>query len=71
MYYCAFKGFNQCSSFIDHFILSENMEMLIKEYYATDSIDNLSNHILLYISLNCYIAEFTHDHNDSFKEKPI
>ena len=47
------------------------MEMLIKEYYATDSIDNLSDHIPLYISLDCYIAEFTHDHNDSFKEKPI
>ena len=66
----TFKRFNQCSSIIDHFILSENMEMLIKEYYATDSIDNLSDHIPLYISLDCYIAEFTHDHNDAFKEKP-
>ena len=45
----TFKGFNQCSSIIDHFILSENMEMLIKEYYATDSIDNLYDHIPLYI----------------------
>ena len=44
----TFEGFNQCSSIIDHFILSENMEMLIKEYYATDSIDNLSDHIPLY-----------------------
>ena len=40
--------------------------MLIKEYYATDSIDNSSDHIPLYISLDCYIAEFTHDHNDAF-----
>ena len=47
------------------------MEMLIKEYYAADSIDNLSDHIPLYISLDCYIAEFTHDHNDALKEKPI
>ena len=41
------------------------MEMLIKEYYATDSIDNLYDHIPLYISLD------SHDHNDAFKEKPI
>ena len=44
----TFKGFNQCRSVIDHFILSENIEMLIKEYYATDSIHNLSDHIPLY-----------------------
>ena len=44
----TFKGFNQCRLVIDHFILSENIEMLIKEYYATDSIDNLSDDIPLY-----------------------
>ena len=39
------------------------MEMLIKEYYDTDYIDNISDHIPLYILLDCFIAEFTHDHN--------
>ena len=67
----TFKGFNQYNSIIDNFILSENMETLIKEHNATNSIDNLSDHIPFHILLDCYIAEFTHDYNDAFKEKSI
>ena len=69
----TFKGFNQYRSIIDHFILSENMEMLIiKEYYATDSLDNLSDHIPLYmyrltvILRNLHMIIMLHS-----KEKPI
>ena len=47
------------------------MELLIKDYYATNYIHNISNHIPLYILLDWFIAEFIHDHNVAFKENLI
>ena len=50
-YNILFLGCNQSKSIIDHFIVSENIERYVQEYYTEESVDNLSDHVPLYI---CY-----------------
>ena len=50
-------GMNNSTSLIDHFLVSDNMCLLIRKYYRMDSVDNLSDHIPLFtcISLDCVV----------------
>ena len=52
----TYRGFNNSVSLIDHFIVPENIHTHVDEYYTEDSIDNLSDHIPLFIQLR-YIGE--------------
>ena len=51
----TYRGFNNSVSLIDHFIVSENIQTHVEEYYTEDSIDNLSDHIPLFIQLRCIV----------------
>ena len=48
----TYRGINNNVSLIDHFIVSENMRLLIGDYYTDDSSDNLSDHVPLFIKFN-------------------
>ena len=51
----TYTGMNNTSSLIDHFIMSENMCLLANNYYTMDSVDNLSDHVPLFIVVNCFV----------------
>ena len=51
----TYTGINNTSSLIDHFIMSENMCLLANNYYTMDSVDNLSDHVPLFIVVNCFV----------------
>ena len=45
----TYKGANNATSLIDHFIVSEDETMLASDYFTLDSVDNLSDHVPLYM----------------------
>ena len=47
--YC---GINYNKSLIYHFIISENIYTLISDYFIVDCIDNLSDHVPVYLYIN-------------------
>ena len=47
---------NNSSSFIDHFIVSDNLIDAINDYYTTDDLDNFSDHLPLHLSLKITIS---------------
>ena len=49
----TYKGANNATSLIDHFIESEDVTMLASDYFTLDSVDNLSDHVPLYLFLKC------------------
>ena len=49
-----FKGINNSVSLIDHFIMTKNMCLLTKNYYNL-SDDNLSDHVPVFMILNCSV----------------
>ena len=67
----TFLGCNQSKSIIDHFIVSENIERCVQEYYTKESVDNLSDHAPLYMLLVCTIVDVSLEQDDILKEKPI
>ena len=52
----TFCGINKNCSLIDYFMLSENISSRITQYYTTDSIDNLSDHVPLFLVFQCIIS---------------
>ena len=64
-------GCNQSKSIIDHFIVSENIERYVQEYYTKESVDNLSDHVPLYMLLECTIVDVSPEQDVILKEKPI
>ena len=46
---------NNSTSLIDHFIVSDNICLLTRKYYTMDSVDNLSDHIPLFIIIDCVV----------------
>lgn len=57
----TYKGIRDCTSLIDHFIVSENIEGIIMSYYTCDSIDNLSDHIPLHVTMTCTMSSICDD----------
>ena len=51
----TYKGINNSVSLIDHFIMTENMCLLTKNYYTMDSVDNLFDHVPVFMILNCSV----------------
>ena len=51
----TYKGANNATSLIDHFIVfvSEDVTMLASDYFTLDSVDNLTDHVPLYLFLKC------------------
>ena len=67
----TFWGCNQSKSIIDYFIVSENIERYVQEYYTKESADNLSDHVPLYMLLECTIVDVSPEQDVILKEKPI
>ena len=62
---------NNKVSLIDHFIVPENMRSLIGDYYADDSSDNLSDHVPLFIKLNCAVETVPKEPVPVLQCKPV
>ena len=65
----TYKGASNATSLIDHFIVSEDLTTLASDYFILDSVDNLSDHVPLYMFLKCDVDTVTtksvkapHDH---------
>ena len=71
VYNIFFLRCNQSKSIIDHFIVSENIEKYVQEYYIKESVDNLSDHVPLYMLLECTIVDVSPEQDVILKEKPI
>ena len=54
-YFLEHKGINNSVSLIDHFIMTENMCLLAKNYYTMVSVDNLSDYVLVFMTINCSV----------------
>ena len=53
----TYKGASNATSLIDHFIVSEDLTMLASDYFTLDSVDNLSDHVPLYMFLNVMLIQ--------------
>ena len=49
-------GVNNNTSLIDHFIVPDSIHTNVLDYYTKDSVDNLSDHIPLFINITCIVA---------------
>ena len=49
----TYTGIDGNTSLIDHFIMSSNFISSVHDYFTSDSIDNLSDHIPLFITCKC------------------
>ena len=67
----TYRGFNNSVSLIDHFIVSENIQTHVEEYYTEDSIDNLSDHIPLFIQLRCIVESVPINVVPVMQSKPV
>ena len=67
----AYRGINNNVSLINHFIVSENMRSLIGDYYTDDSSDNLSDHVPLFIKLNCAVETVPNEPAPVLQIKPV
>ena len=67
----TYRGINNNVSLIDHFIVSENMRSLIEDYYTDDSSDNLSDHVPLFIKLNCAVETVPNEPASVLQSKPV
>ena len=67
----TYRGFNNSVSLIDHFIVSENVQTHVEEYYTEDSIDNLSDHIPLFIQLRCIVESVPINVVPVMQSKPV
>ena len=66
----TYRGINNNVSVIDHFIVSENIRSLIGDYYADDSSDNLSDHVPLFIKLNCLVETVPNEPASVLQSEP-
>ena len=48
----TFNGIQHNHSLIDHYIVTQNLLDTISQYYTADSVDNLSDHLLLFCHLS-------------------
>ena len=55
----TYKGASNATSLIDHFIVSEDLTVLASDYFTLDSVDNLSDHVPLYMFLKCDVDTVT------------
>ena len=51
----TYKGINNFVSLLDHFIMTENLCLLAKNYYTMDSVVNLSDHVPVFMTTNCSV----------------
>ena len=65
----TYRGINNNVSLIDHFIVY--MRLLIGDYYADDSSDNLSDHVPLFIKLNCAVETVPNKTAPVLQSKPL
>ena len=62
---------NNNVSLIDHFIVSEIMRKPNGDYYADVSSDNLSDHIPLFMKLNCTVKTVPNQPAPDPQSKPV
>ena len=67
----TYKGINNSVSLIDHFIMTENMCLLTKNYYTMDSVDNLSDHVPVFMILNCSVKTVPIESDKVFSRSPL
>ena len=67
----TYKGINNSVSLIDHFIMTENMCLLTKNYYTMDSVDNLSDHVQVFMILNCSVKTVPIESDKVFSRSPL
>ena len=62
---------NNSTSLIDHFIVSDSIHKKISEYYTNDSVDNLSDHIPLFINFQCIVESVPSNPRPVMHSKPV
>ena len=67
----TYRGTNNNVSLIDHLIVSETMRSLTGDYYDDDSSDNLSDHVPLFIKLNCAVKTVPNEPAPVLQSKPV
>ena len=67
----TYRGINNNVSLIDHFIVSVNIRSLIGDYYADDSSDHLSDHVPLFIKLNCAVETVPNEPAPALQSKSV
>ena len=67
----TYKGASNASSLIDHFIVSEDLTMLANNYFTLDSVDNLPDHVPLYMFLKCDVDTVTTKSVKAPKRSPV
>ena len=55
----TYKGANNTTSLIDHFIVSEDVTMLASDYFTLDSVYYFYDHVPLYMLLKCDVDTVT------------
>ena len=67
----TYRGVNNSTSLIDHFIVSDSIHKNISEYYSNDSVDNLSDHIPLFINFQCIVESVPNNPGPVMHSKPV
>ena len=64
-------GVNNSTSLIDHFIVSDSIHTNVLDYYTKDSVDNLSDHISLFINITCIVETVPNNPERVMHGKPV
>ena len=67
----TYRGVNNSTSLIDHFIVSDSIHKKISEYYTNDSVDNLSDHIPRFINFQCIVESVPNNPRPVMHSKPV
>ena len=67
----TYRGVNNSTSLIDHFIVSDSIHTKILDYYTNDSVDNLSDHIPLLINSQCIVETVPNNPEPVMHSKPV
>ena len=67
----TYRGVNNSTSLFDHLIVSDSIHKKISEYYTNDSVDNLSDHIPLFINFQCIVESVPNNPRPVMHSKPV
>ena len=67
----TYKDINNSVSLIDQFIMTENRCVLAKKCYTMDSVDNLSDHVPVFMIINCSVKTVQIDSDKVSTRSPL
>ena len=66
----TYRGVNNSTSLIDHFIVSDSIHTKILHYYTNNSVDNLSDPSPLFINFQCIVETVPNNPGPVMHSKP-